>query len=56
MSLSNYKFLRVLSCAEFSLTLWCQNKRSSILLDMAKVAIKYDIWVTTVNFLKYDLT
>lgn len=56
MSLSNYNFLRVLSCAEFSLTLWCLNKRSSILLGMAKVAIKYDIWVTTVNFLKYDLT
>ena len=28
--------------AEFSLTLWCQNKNSSILNDMAKVAIKYD--------------
>ncbi len=31
-----------MSCAEFSLTLWYQNKRSKILNDMAKVAIKYD--------------
>ena len=31
-----------MSCGEFSLILWCQNKRSKILNDMAKVAIKYD--------------
>ena len=30
-----------MSCAEFSLILWCQ-KRSKILNDMTKVAIKCD--------------
>ena len=41
-SLRNNKFSRVLPFAELSLTLLCQNKKSSILNDMAKIAIKYD--------------